>query len=169
MKKNDVKWHTFNCHVWIWGIFPWAAGEMEFCPTGVGLRASCGPAQQNQCKPPQNLGGCRAKPFLDRCHEQGGGSSWEQGVFCCSGSDRMHRRAGVNGFHSGGSGLLCVLRLRLLSCCSTFTLTRQSVSIAAERVVYAALSNIHGVMGCAEDPGIIGEMSGSELAVCLSG
>lgn len=169
MKKNDVKWHTFNCHVWIWGIFPWAAGEMEFCPTGVGLRASCGPAQQNQCKPPQNLGGCRAKPFLDRCHEQGRGSSWEQGVFCCSGSDRMHRRAGVNGFHSGGSGLLCVLRLRLLSCCSTFTLRRQSVSIAAERVVYAALSNIHGVMGCAEDPGIIGEMSGSELAVCLSG
>lgn len=78
-------------------------------------------------------------------------------------------RAGVNGFLSGGSLLLCVLRLRLLSYCSTLILTRQSVSITAERVVYAALSNIYGVMGCAEDPGIIGEMSGSGLAVCLGG
>lgn len=57
-------------------------------------------------------------------------------------------------------------------CCpaaNTLTLVRLSVSHAAERVVYAALSNIYGVMGCAEDPEIIGKMSGSGLAACLGG
>jgi len=151
------------------GNFPMGSWGNGVLPNRFWAQSIMRTSSAESMQPPQNLGGCRAKPFLDRCHEQGGGSSWEQGVFCCSGSDRMHRRAGVNGFHSGGSGLLCVLRLRLLSYCSTLILTRQSVSITAERVVYAALSNIHGVMGCAEDPGIIGEMSGSELAVCLSG
>lgn len=82
---------------------------------------------------------------------------------------KRRRCAGDNGVGSAGSWLLCLLRLHLLSCCNTLTLVRLSVSCAAERVVYAALSSIYGVMGCAEDPGIIGEMSGSGLAACLGG
>lgn len=55
------------------------------------------------------------------------------------------------------------------SCSNTLTLVRLSVSRAAERVVCAALSNIYGVMGCAEDPGLVGKTPGSGLAACPGG